>query len=111
MDVIHSAFFPHFRAQMNTVPGVMTRFKFTPDITSKDMRVKMNNDKFNFILMCNKICGGAHYKMKMIVVVKDKASYKKWMAQKNKETFKMKYFPAAEETATPKDSLINKPLI
>ena len=61
--------------------------------------------------MCNKICGGAHYKMKMIVVVKDKASYKKWMAQKNKETFKMKYFPAAEETATPKDSLINKPLI
>ncbi len=63
------------------------------------------------VLMCNKICGGAHYKMKMIVVVKDKASYKKWMAQKNKETFKMKYFPAAEETATPKDSLINKPLI
>jgi heme/copper-type cytochrome/quinol oxidase subunit 2 len=49
--------------------------------------------------------------MKMIVVVKDKASYKKWISQKNKETFKMKYFPAAEETATPKDSLINKPLI
>jgi cytochrome c oxidase subunit 2 len=94
MDVIHSAFFPHFRAQMNTVPGVETRFKFTPDITTKDMRTKMKNENFNFILMCNKICGGAHYKMKMIVVVLPKDQYKAWEAKKMKETFKDKYFPA-----------------
>ena len=43
--------------------------------------------------MCNKICGGAHYKMKMIVVVKDENDYKAWMASKSKETFKDKYFP------------------
>ena len=95
MDVIHSAFFPHFRAQMNAVPGLMTRFKFTPDITTKDMRVKMKNENFNFILMCNKICGGAHYKMKMTVVVLSKADYTAWEGRKMKETFKDKYFPAA----------------
>ncbi|MFM7751242.1 MAG: hypothetical protein ACKPB0_12610, partial [Opitutaceae bacterium] len=52
-DVIHSAFFPHFRAQMNTVPGMVTRFKFTPDITTKDMRERMNNPKFNYVVRAN----------------------------------------------------------
>jgi cytochrome c oxidase subunit 2 len=94
-DVIHSAYFPHFRAQMNTVPGLTTRMKFTPTITTKDMRKKRKDEMFNYVLMCNKICGGAHYKMKMIVVVKDKAEYKAWMASKAKETFKDKYFPVA----------------
>jgi cytochrome c oxidase subunit II len=94
-DVIHSAFFPHFRAQMNTVPGMTTRMKFVPDITTVDMRQKMNNDKFNFVLMCNKICGGAHYKMKMMVVVLSETEYKAWMANKKKQTFKDGYFPSA----------------
>ncbi len=77
-DVIHSAYFPHFRAQMNTVPGMTTRFKFTPSVTTDEMREKMNNPKFNYILMCNKICGGAHYKMKLMVVVLDKKKYDNW---------------------------------
>lgn len=77
-DVIHSAYFPHFRAQMNTVPGMTTRFKFTPSVSTDEMRVKMNNPKFNYILMCNKICGGAHYKMKLMVVVLDPKKYDKW---------------------------------
>jgi cytochrome c oxidase subunit 2 len=101
-DVLHSAYFPHFRIQMNAVPGLTTRMKLTPNMTTEEMRVKKNNPNFHFILMCNKICGGAHYKMKMIVVVKDKAEYKKWLAKKYNETFKKKYFPAAEEIAKPK---------
>ena len=84
-DVLHSAYFPHFRIQMNAVPGMTTRMKLTPNMTTEQMRAEKNNPNFNFVLMCNKICGGAHYKMKMIVVVKDKASYKKWISQKNKE--------------------------
>jgi len=100
-DVIHSAYFPHFRAQMNTVPGMTTRFKFTPEITTMDMRAKMNNNKFNFILMCNKICGGAHYKMKMIVVVLPESEYKSWM--KTKQTFK-DVFSAAAAAAAPADA-------
>lgn len=109
-DVIHSAYFPHFRAQMNTVPGMTTRFKFIPDITTKDMRVKMKNENFNFVLMCNKICGGAHYKMKMMVVVLSPTEYKAWAKSKANQTFKDKYFaapaPAAADStmAAPTDS-------
>lgn len=99
-DVIHSAYFPHFRAQMNTVPGLVTRFKFTPDITTKAMREKKNNPAFNYVLMCNKICGGAHYKMKMIVVVLPKGEYDAWMnAKKVTGTFKSIFQPVVEAPA------------
>jgi cytochrome c oxidase subunit 2 len=101
-DVIHSAYFPHFRAQMNAVPGMATRLKFTPNKTTAEMRREKNDEKFNYILMCNKICGGAHYKMKMVVVVLDKSAYKKWMDGKKKATFKDQYFPAA--AAAPADT-------
>lgn len=83
-DVIHSALFPHFRAQMNTVPGMTTRFKFTPSITTVDMRKKMHNPNFNFVLMCNKICGSSHYKMKLIVVVLEPEEYKVWYHKASK---------------------------
>ena len=105
-DVIHSAYFPHFRAQINAVPGLTTRFKFKPTISTKEMKKKMNNPDFNFVLMCNKICGGAHYKMKMIVVVDSPSTYKKWM--KTKKTFKDEFLaaPAPAAAETPSDSLV-----
>jgi cytochrome c oxidase subunit 2 len=108
-DVIHSAHFPHFRAQMNTVPGMTTRLKFTPDITTKEMRKRKNDEKFNYVLLCNKICGGAHYKMKMIVVVLEESEYKSWMKSKEKSTFRDTYFAAttaapADTTAAPADT-------
>lgn len=98
-DVIHSAHFPNFRAQMNTVPGMTTRFKFKPIITTKDMRVSKKDEKFNFVLLCNKICGGAHYKMKMIVVVLPETEYKAWL--RTKQTFKEMYFASAEAPVSP----------
>lgn len=112
-DVIHSAYFPHFRAQMNTVPGQTTRFKFTPSITTEEMRGKMNNPKFNYVLMCNKICGSSHYKMKLMVVVLDKSAYKKWYAKVSKldpkaadlcKTFKNVYPVGKPKAAAPADS-------
>ncbi len=84
-DVIHSAYFPHFRAQMNTVPGMTTYFKMQPIFTTDEMREKMNNDEFEYILMCNKICGGSHYKMKMAVRVLGPEDYLNW--QKSKMTY------------------------
>jgi cytochrome c oxidase subunit 2 len=99
-DVIHSAYFLHFRAQINTVPGLTTRTKFKPILTTEEMRAKKNDSKFNYVLMCNKICGGAHYKMKMIVVVKSESEYKAWLKTKEKDTFKDKYFPAVDPVAT-----------
>ncbi|MCO4813197.1 MAG: cytochrome c oxidase subunit II [Flavobacteriales bacterium] len=95
-DVIHSAYFPEFRVQMNTVPGFPTRFKFTPDITTKEYQDANKDSDFNFALLCNKICGGSHYKMKMAVVVLSPVEYKAWMKTKSLATFKDKYFAKAE---------------
>lgn len=108
-DVIHSAYFPHFRVQVNTVPGLTTRFKFKPTISTKEMKEKMNNPNFNYVIMCNKICGGAHYKMKMIVVVDTPAQYKTWLASKKtfKETFMTVAAPApAADAPAVADTLV-----
>lgn len=68
-DVMHSAYFPHFRAQMNVVPGMRTKFSFKPTISTTEMREKRGDKNFNYVLLCNKICGESHSNMKMIVVV------------------------------------------
>ncbi|MGY8928527.1 MAG: cytochrome c oxidase subunit II [Flavobacteriales bacterium] len=80
-DVIHSAFMPHFRAQMNTVPGLPTRFKLTPTITTDSMRTILDNPDFNYILLCNKICGSAHFNMAMDIVVESQEKYDAWLAE------------------------------
>jgi cytochrome c oxidase subunit 2 len=78
-DVIHSAYFPHFRAQMNCVPGMETYFHFKPTITTAKMREITKNPEFNYVLLCNKICGAAHYNMQMPIRIVEKAEYQKWM--------------------------------
>ncbi len=80
-DVIHSAYMPHFRAQMNCVPGMPTYFWFTPRLTTAQMREKVNDPKFDYILLCAKICGSAHYNMQMKIVVVEEKEYKEWLAQ------------------------------
>lgn len=80
-DIIHSAYMPHFRVQMNCVPGAETLFTFTPTKTTADMKAETGDDKFEYVLMCNKICGAAHYNMQIKVVVEDEASYQKWLSE------------------------------
>jgi len=84
-DVIHSAYFPHFRAQMNTVPGLTTFFKFQPIYSSDDMKRKLNNPEFEYALLCNKVCGGSHYNMKMSIKVLEPKEFLEW--QKTKSTY------------------------
>jgi len=99
-DVIHSAYFPHFRAQMNCVPGMETYFHFKPTITTDSMRRSayvielmkginkkrsengLEPEEFNYILLCNKICGTSHYNMKMLIVVGTEKQYTDWMKRK-----------------------------
>ncbi len=80
-DVIHSAFLPHFRVQMNCVPGLITQFAFTPTKTTKQMREEEGQD-FDYVLLCNKICGAAHYNMQMGFVVETQEEYDAWIASK-----------------------------
>jgi cytochrome c oxidase subunit 2 len=78
-DVIHSAYLPHFRVQMNVVPGLPTQFIFTPTVTTNQMREIMKNPNFDYVLLCNKICGSAHYRMNRKVIVESAEDYNKWL--------------------------------
>ena len=82
-DVIHSAYMPAFRAQMNTVPGVPTRFKMTPTITTDSMRTVLNDPEFDYVLLCNKVCGAAHFNMQMKVIVETEEKYAAWLAEQD----------------------------
>jgi cytochrome c oxidase subunit 2 len=103
-DVIHSVFMPHFRVQLNAVPGLPTFFKFTPTITTAAMRLKTDNPKFEYLLYCNKICGGIHYNMQKVVRVVTQAEYQDWISkQKPYLTDKLKQdlkLTAIKSTAT-----------
>ncbi|AUS04867.1 cytochrome c oxidase subunit II [Pseudotamlana carrageenivorans] len=108
-DVLHSAYMPHFRAQMNCVPGMITQFGFTPTVTTAEMRqnpdmvekvahindIRVENSKplvangeealeryeFDYLLLCNKICGKSHYNMQMKIIVETQEEYDVWIAQ------------------------------
>ncbi|RKR81425.1 cytochrome c oxidase subunit 2 [Mucilaginibacter gracilis] len=80
-DVIHSVYMPHFRVQLNAVPGLPTYFKFTPTITTSEMRSKVDNPKFEYLLYCNKICGGSHYNMQKVVRIVTDAEYNDWLSK------------------------------
>ena len=106
-DVLHSAYMPHFRAQMNAVPGMINQFAFIPNVTTEEMRLrpeivekvkkinKIRFDKsedlvasgdfpldpyeFDFLLLCNKICGASHYNMQMKIVVETEEEFNRWL--------------------------------
>lgn len=80
-DVIHSVYMPHFRLQINAVPGLPTFFRFTPTITTAEMRIKTENPQFEYLLYCNKICGSTHYNMQKVVRVVSDSEYNEWIAQ------------------------------
>tara|TARA_B100001142_G_scaffold290375_1_gene307785 strand:- start:5924 stop:6901 length:978 start_codon:yes stop_codon:yes gene_type:complete len=80
-DVIHSAFLPHFRVQMNCVPGLSTQFAFTPTQTTKEMKEQEGED-FEYVLLCNKICGAAHWNMQMSFIVETQEEYDAWITSK-----------------------------
>lgn len=97
-DVLHSAYMPHFRAQMNCVPGMVTQFSFTPSMTTEEMRANEKTMKkveginkirekkgeapyeFDYLLLCNKICGSSHYNMQMKIVVEEEAAFNAWLS-------------------------------
>jgi cytochrome c oxidase subunit 2 len=72
---------PHFRVQLNTVPGMKTFFEFTPTKTTAQMQQETNDPNFKFILLCAKICGSGHYNMQKVVRVVSDAEYKAWIAE------------------------------
>jgi len=77
-DVLHGAYFPHFRAQMNCVPGITTEFTFKPRYTAEEMKIeaaKEGKTFYSYELVCNKICGASHYKMRFPIVVLEQKDF------------------------------------
>jgi len=125
-DVLHSAYMPYFRAQMNCVPGMVTEFAFEPIYTTEEyrelpymiekvaninaIRAKKSIDlvakgepaldpyEFDFLLLCNKICGASHYNMQMKIVVDTPEDYAKWLKSKTTVVKEVKAEKAAKET-------------
>lgn len=79
-DVIHSFYAPHFRVQLNTVPGMTSFFEFTPTITTSEMKAKTNDPSFKYLFLCNKICGDGHYKMQKEIRVVSQEEYDAWVS-------------------------------
>lgn len=86
-DVIHSVYNPHFRMQMNAVPGMPTQFWFVPTVSTAEMREKTNNPDFNYELVCNKICGKSHYGMKGIITVLEQDEYDSWYKEQQENSW------------------------
>lgn len=80
-DVLHSFYMPDFRVQMNAVPGMPTTFQFTPRLTTAQVREKRNNPKYDYVLLCAKVCGAGHYNMQAKVTVVSEAEYAAWLAK------------------------------
>ena len=83
-DALHSAYLPHFRVQMNCVPGLETSFMFIPIKTTKQMRIELKDESFDYVLLCNKICGSSHFNMQMKVIVETREEYNEWIGQQPK---------------------------
>lgn len=79
-DVLHSLFLPHFRTHIYAVPGQRNQVMLVPTITTKEMRKKLRNPNFDYELACNQLCGGAHYNMRMKVIVETWEEYQKWLS-------------------------------
>jgi cytochrome c oxidase subunit 2 len=77
-DVLHSVWLPHFRIKMDAVPGMPTRFWFTPTKTTAQMKQELNDPDFKYELACTEVCGRGHFSMRVEVTVLEEAEYKKW---------------------------------
>ncbi len=67
-DVTHQFAVPQFRVKMDMVPGMVTYFWLTPTRTG------------SFNVLCEQLCGIAHYAMRGRVVVEEQAAYDAWLA-------------------------------
>jgi len=81
-DVLHNFTVPQFRVKMDLVPGIVSYIWFTPTRTGR------------FDVLCEELCGIAHFAMRSHVVVDEERDYQTWLAS----------FPTFAQTQIPKTS-------
>ena len=68
IDVLHDFTVPQFRVKMDLVPGTVTFVWFTPTRTGK------------FDLLCEELCGIAHFTMRGKVIVEEERAFQAWLS-------------------------------
>lgn len=68
-DVIHNFTVPQFRTKMDLVPGMVTFKWFTPTRAGR------------YEILCEELCGIAHFAMRGRVVVDEQADFDAWLAE------------------------------
>lgn len=68
VDVLHDFTVPQFRVKMDLVPGLVTYVWFTPIRTGK------------FDLLCEELCGIAHFTMRGKVIVDEEPAFQAWLS-------------------------------
>lgn len=71
LDVLHNFAVPQFRAKMDMVPGAVTYIWFTPTRVGK------------FDLLCNELCGTAHYAMRGKVKIVEEPAFQAWLGKQS----------------------------
>jgi cytochrome c oxidase subunit 2 len=72
-DVLHDFAVPQFRVKMDLVPGTLTYVWFEATRTGE------------FELLCEELCGFAHYTMRGTIVVEERDAFDAWLA--SQQTF------------------------
>lgn len=67
-DVLHNFTVAQFRVKMDTVPGMVTYMWLTPTVEGR------------YEVLCEELCGIAHYAMRGAVVVEGKDQFDNWVA-------------------------------
>ncbi len=68
-DVLHDFTVPQFRVKMDLVPGMQTFLWFTPTKVGE------------YEILCEELCGIAHYAMRGRVAVDDEKTFQAWLAR------------------------------
>ncbi len=73
LDVIHSFWVPQWRIKKDTVPGITTTARVTPDKIGR------------YQLICTELCGFGHATMRAKVVVQSPQKFEEWVSGLEKE--------------------------
>src|SRR4030095_10223193 len=84
-DVIHSFGVPEFRVKQDAIPGLTIPIWFVPNVTTAEMRTRLNKPEFQYEIACAQLCGLGHARMRGFVTVQTAEEFQTWLDTQIKE--------------------------
>jgi cytochrome c oxidase subunit 2 len=94
-DVIHSFGLYEMRVKQDAIPGMDIPVWFIPNVTTDEMRQRLNKPDFDYEITCSQLCGLGHFRMRGFVTVKTDADYQKFLDDEAKAQHPEAAAPAA----------------